>query len=56
MAQPTDDKFFYHERALPMGIWVATQYGAALLAPLLSGYIYTGLGWRAPPVRTVHIK
>lgn len=32
-----------------MGIWVAAQYGGALLAPVMSGYIYTGLGWRAPP-------
>lgn len=43
------DVFFYHERATPMGMYVATTYGAALIAPLAGGYIYSSMGWRAPP-------
>lgn len=44
------DTYFYHERGAPMGIYVAATYGAPLFAPVVSGYIYTSLGWRAPPV------
>jgi MFS family permease len=43
------DTLFYHERGLPMGIYVATTYGGALFAPIVSGYVYDGLGWHGPP-------
>lgn len=43
------DTFFYHERGLPLGIYVAATYGGALGSPILSGFIYSGLGWKAPP-------
>ncbi|BGP08170.1 hypothetical protein JCM10049v2_004016 [Rhodotorula toruloides] len=39
--------FFAHERATPMGAYVATLYGAALIAPLLGAYISEGLGYKA---------
>lgn len=42
-------QFFYHERGLPLGIYVAATYGGALGSPILSGFIYSGLGWKAPP-------
>ncbi|BEJ13938.1 hypothetical protein CspHIS471_0311120 [Cutaneotrichosporon sp. HIS471] len=43
------DTFFYHERGLPLGIYVAGTYGGALGSPILSGFIYSGLGWKSPP-------
>ncbi|GMK53551.1 hypothetical protein CspeluHIS016_0101370 [Cutaneotrichosporon spelunceum] len=43
------DTFFYHERGLPLGIYVAGTYGGALGSPILSGFIYSGLGWKGPP-------
>ncbi|KAL1413791.1 hypothetical protein Q8F55_001574 [Vanrija albida] len=46
------DVFFYHERAFPFGIYIATTYGGALLAPVLSGWIYTGMGINGPPYLT----
>lgn len=36
-----------HERATPMGLYVCLLYAGALLSPILGGYIYTGLGWKA---------
>jgi hypothetical protein len=30
-----------------MGVYVCLLYFGALLSPILGGYIYTGLGWKA---------
>jgi MFS family permease len=47
-------RYFYHERALPMGLYVFFLYVGALLGPMLSGYIYEGSQtWQAPIVRTL---
>ena len=34
-----------------MGVYVCLLYFGALLSPILGGYIYTGLGWKAIIVR-----
>ncbi|RSH91641.1 hypothetical protein EHS25_009010 [Saitozyma podzolica] len=41
------DLFFYHERSWPMGIYVCLLYAGACLGPLLSGYVFEGMGWQA---------
>lgn len=34
-------QFFYHERGLPLGIFVAATYGGALGVSMLSGWVWT---------------
>ncbi|WWC70805.1 uncharacterized protein I206_104757 [Kwoniella pini CBS 10737] len=41
------DVFFLHQRAFPLGLYVFVLYVGALVGPLLSGYVYEGLGWKA---------
>ncbi|WWC93538.1 hypothetical protein V866_000373 [Kwoniella sp. B9012] len=41
------DISFLHERATPMGLYVCVLYLGALLGPMVCGYVYTGLGWKA---------
>ncbi|WWC62615.1 uncharacterized protein I303_105212 [Kwoniella dejecticola CBS 10117] len=41
------DVFFLHQRAFPLGLYVFVLYVGALVGPLLSGYIYEGMGWKA---------
>jgi hypothetical protein len=51
------DQFFYHERSWPMGIYVCLLYAGACLGPLLSGYVFEGMGWQAVIVsRTIVLK
>nr|XP_031857290.1 uncharacterized protein CI109_007310 [Kwoniella shandongensis]KAA5524362.1 hypothetical protein CI109_007310 [Kwoniella shandongensis] len=40
-------QFFLHERSFPLGVYIFVLYIGALVGPLLSGYIYAGLGWKA---------
>lgn len=41
------DVYFYHQRAWPMGGYVALLYGGACLGPLMGGYVYQSKGWEA---------
>ncbi|WVQ68665.1 uncharacterized protein L199_006874 [Kwoniella botswanensis] len=41
------DVFFLHERSFPLGLYINFLFGGVSLGPILSGYIYEGLGWRA---------
>ncbi|WRT66195.1 uncharacterized protein IL334_003148 [Kwoniella shivajii] len=41
------DVFFMHERGLPMGLYALQLYTGGALGPILSGYIYDGMGWKA---------
>ncbi|WVQ73910.1 hypothetical protein IAR50_003491 [Cryptococcus sp. DSM 104548] len=41
------DIFFLHERSFPLGIYMCVLYMGVSLGPLLSGYIYEGIGWKA---------
>ncbi|WRT67561.1 uncharacterized protein IL334_004533 [Kwoniella shivajii] len=41
------DVFFLHERSFPIGLYINFLFGGVSLGPILSGYIYEGVGWRA---------
>ncbi|WVQ73911.1 hypothetical protein IAR50_003492 [Cryptococcus sp. DSM 104548] len=41
------DVFFLHERSFPLGIYICLLFMGVSLGPILSGYIYEGIGWKA---------
>ncbi|KAK8858396.1 hypothetical protein IAR55_002623 [Kwoniella newhampshirensis] len=41
------DVFFLHERSFPMGLYIVVLFMGVSLGPILSGYIYEGIGWKA---------
>ncbi|TYJ57768.1 hypothetical protein B9479_001622 [Cryptococcus floricola] len=41
------DVFFLHERSFPLGVYLCVLFTGASVGPLLSGYIYEGIGWKA---------
>lgn len=40
------DVFFEHERGAWMGVYALSLYGSNYLAPLISGFVNDGLGWK----------
>ena len=40
------DVYFYHQRAWPMGCYVAILYAGALVAPIMGGCVYVSNGWK----------
>ncbi|CUM65861.1 uncharacterized protein PRCAT00003510001 [Priceomyces carsonii] len=40
------DVFFEHERATWMGVYAISVFGSNYLAPLVAGFIETGMGWK----------
>ncbi|KIR53971.1 hypothetical protein I315_03594 [Cryptococcus gattii Ru294] len=41
------DVFFLHERSFPIGLYFVVLFMGVSLGPILSGYIYEGIGWKA---------
>ena len=40
------DIYFYHERAWPMGCYVAVIYAGALVGPIMGGCVFVTNGWK----------
>ena len=40
------DLFFYHQRAWPIGVYIATTFVATILGPIMGGCVYQSYGWR----------
>ena len=40
------DMYFYHQRAWPVGTYIATTFVATILGPIMGGCVYQSYGWK----------